>query len=131
VIHLVVTCTGTKYIGPGLSIADAVTSLGNRRISICDLYGEWKSLLMVQLQATEGLRRARDLYRGATWQSALDAYNEIAGPRRLWIISCGFGLLSEDDYVCWYAATFKSGKPDSLYERGRFNSGAAIEVNRK
>jgi len=124
-IHLVVTCVGSKISGPGYSISDAIDKIGSGPLDVGDLYTEWKALISSQLQCNRGVKSAKEMYKGATWSAALNAYSEIEGAKRLWIISCGFGLISEDEQICKYAATFKQGESDSVYKRGRFASGTA------
>jgi len=120
-IHLVVTCVGSKIKGHGPSIVDAVRKVGVEQSKVEDLYGEWKTLLKSEMRSKSGLNSAKDMYRGATWSAALAAYQEIKGPKTLWIISCGFGLIEESDQICKYAATFKNGESDSVYKKGRFS----------
>lgn len=127
-IHLVVTCVGSKKNGSGCSIVDAAYNTGPGLLQIDNLYSEWKSLLESQLQAKQGVTSAGQMYKGATWKAALHAYAEIDGPKKLWIISCGFGLINNNERICKYAATFKGGKPDSIYQRGRFDKGDAEDL---
>lgn len=133
--HLVVTCVGSKDQNyPGPSITQAIEPTGSEPFSVESLYEEWMSLLHNQLQANANAPTPLDLYQGDTWQAALEAYQEIQEnkeDKKLWIISCGFGLVNATDSLCGYKCTFKNGETDSLYHRGRFIDMNQQEVKRK
>lgn len=133
--HLIVTCVSSKdkkYHGP--SIAQANKKAGTGNFSVNSLYKEWKQLLHNQLQANTNAPTPLDLYQKGTWKAACDAYDKInvnGKDKKLWIISCGFGLVSATDKLCGYKCTFKNGETDSLYQRGRFIGMNQQEVKRK
>src|SRR5688500_3154165 len=61
--------------------------------------------------------QSRDLYQGEVWACALELeavarrYRDVESVR-LWVISAGFGLISADQHVGSYGATFSSPAPD-------------------
>jgi hypothetical protein len=64
--------------------------------------------------------RVRDLYVGEYWQAGLELARAVAsrGQTRVSVVSAGLGLVDADDEVPTYAATFTTGHPDSVCDRG-------------
>jgi hypothetical protein len=60
---------------------------------------------------------AKDLYGGEHWTAARkipDAIDSCHGPRRLWVASAGYGLVSSEAPLKAYSATFASASPDAV-----------------
>lgn len=107
--HLVVTCVNRKN-----PLVDKVR-LGAKVTSetLDASYRGWVESLQ---RATVRLP-TNDIYMGATWKAATDAYAEIDRNKfipHLWVVSCGYGLIGADDQITSYGLTFKDGKADSL-----------------
>lgn len=65
-----------------------------------------------------GLVAARELYRGGHWNSIATAFNSAVGHGlrvELWVASAGYGLISAEENVRPYSATFASGVPDAVW----------------
>lgn len=132
--NLVVTCVGSKNL-KGPSIGQVCYDLICRDVKndVDALFSEWRKRLN-KFRETAPSWFAKDLYKGAMWSASLEAFEEVSGPKELWIISCGFGLISSMDRICGYGATFAcTGEPekDSIYNRNFFTRNDANTVNRK
>ena len=58
-------------------------------------------------------RRARDLYKGALWDSYMDTWGIINGrvdDAKLWILSAGYGLINPEEKIIPYDITFQESK---------------------
>jgi hypothetical protein len=86
-------------------------------------------------RATEWSRRVRvvdadsylatDLYAGEHWQAAREAYRltlRYSSRAEFWIVSAGYGLITDGKPIKPYSATFASGVPDSVW-RGSIDGG--------
>jgi hypothetical protein len=86
--HLVVTCVGKKHeYGRKVRLAAPVD-----KNTIDAAFVRWVGAL----RGAPGERKAKDVYMGATWNAALNAFAEIDANRfepHLWIVSCGYGLI--------------------------------------
>ena len=69
--------------------------------------GECATVVRAWQMATraQSTTRAGALYSGNGWNFALRA-KQVLGAHQLWIVSAGFGLVSEDEFLPAYAATF-------------------------
>ena len=108
--HLVVTCVKRKK---DLSAEKVRLDTGVTRETVDQSYRGW----LKRLQAATLGCSAKDLYMGATWNAAIDAFNEIDRnifKPHLWVVSCGYGLIGADDRITSYRLTFKHGEADSL-----------------
>lgn len=108
-IDLVVTCTDRKVLEPEAVLR--VRSLP--KTAGIPLVGTWAQ----RLAAAPRHHVARDLYQGEMWSCALDLEAATVRLRgraavRLWVVSAGFGLVSADDDIASYGATFASPAPD-------------------
>lgn len=107
-IDLVVACTQRKARQARLRVRDLPRQADGRP----DVTA-WLKLLA---GTTEGVP-ARDLYRGETWAASLELERVARSQRgpsrvRLWIASAGYGLVSADDSLSPYGATFSPDSPD-------------------
>lgn len=108
-IDLVVTCTDRKAVAPEPELrVRALPASGGVPSA---------STWLHRLAKAPQNHLARDLYQGEMWSCALDleaAAAEVRGAAgvRLWVVSAGFGLVSANDYIASYAATFASPSPD-------------------
>lgn len=129
--HLVVTCVASKNYG-GPSIKDTICNMLNKDIQndIEILFLEWKKALEQQMGQPSNISQAQNIYKGPMWNASVDAFNAIEGEKKLWIISCGFGLINRNDNICGYHATFKSSANDSIYNKHYFTTLKRIDVNR-
>lgn len=76
--------------------------------------------------------KARDLYIGSYWSIVrqLPEKAHLAGfETDLWVISAGYGLISGDDSICSYSATFAQGDENSI-TNGSLDSAKRAEVLR-
>lgn len=108
-IHVVVTCTQSKRKEPAEGLRFRVLS---NETDVSKRCYAWTRRLTEHPSATVP---ARDLYKGGHWSVALDM--ERAGIE-VWVASAGYGLLSLEDAIKPYAATFTAGHADSVC-RGR------------
>lgn len=104
-IHVVVTCTHSKRRDPAAGLRFRALS-GEADVSN-RCYAWYKRLSEDPSETVP----ARDLYKGGHWAVALDM--ERAGIE-VWVASAGYGLLSLDDAIKPYAATFTTRHPDSV-----------------
>ena len=129
--NLIVTCVGSKnFEGP--SIGQVCRDLISRDVKndVDALFHEWKKTIN-EFKENAPSCSAKDLYKGPMWSASLEAFEEISGPKRLWIISSGFGLISSMDRMCGYSATFKPGQRDSIYNKEFFTKTNANMVKRE
>lgn len=125
-IDVVVTCTDRKVVPPRahMRVRDLPKVAGAPSVD------SWIS----RLADAPLTHQARDLYQGEMWACALDL--ETAARRyrgvesvRLWVISAGFGLISADQRVSSYGATFSS--PASDFVGGDLDGLDALDAVRR
>jgi len=126
--HLVVTCVDRK-VSEGPSISDSIDELLKQGINndVGALFSHWKLCLAREKRNLV----AHDLYGGSLWSASLEAFREIQGEKTLWIISCGYGLVSGEDKITGYHATFKPGKKDSVFNKKYFTETRSDEVSKQ
>lgn len=111
-IHVVVTCTQSKRGDP--SDGALMRNLPEQ--------GDTRDRCRTWVKRLDGLSSrpivVRDLYAGGHWSVArgLDQLRP-PGAVRLWVISAGYGLLTPDDQVQAYGASFSAGV-DSVVRSG-------------
>lgn len=119
VVNVVVTCTKQKTLEPpdGLQLRNLTGK------TVSDRAQRWASVLQ---NSREPQVSALDLYAGDHWSVARDLPGLGTASReiRVWIISAGYGLVSIDQPMCPYSATFSNPHPDSvvLADRDESNS---------
>lgn len=78
-----------------------------------------------KLSSQKGLCPAIDVYVGDHWTRVVEVYNQNVP---VWIISAGYGLISADEKICSYNATFSPNDANSV---SKFYSGESLaEKNR-
>jgi hypothetical protein len=109
-INLVANCTARKkrIPDPRVCLRSLATESEGERLT------QWLSRL--HEMDNNATCTAGDLYCGDGWSSiktAIAKFRETA-PLNLWVASAGYGLLSSEDMVVPYSATFSSGQDDSV-----------------
>ena len=109
-ITVITNCTNRKKI----------TDYGQRKLGLysstrlTDRCGQW----IQALTEPSGISMpARELYAGDHW-SVMKSLNALLGEEvdlSLWIVSAGYGLISERATVSAYSCTFASGQEDSIH----------------
>ncbi|MGV3524198.1 MAG: hypothetical protein ACO1RX_08240 [Candidatus Sericytochromatia bacterium] len=98
--HLIVCCVKSKHLqGPSFQ---QITPGPLQKV-----HQEWFNALQ-RARAVGPKYSARHLYKGAVWKSYLDIYEGLPGPKCLWVISAGYGLVAEKDLLSGYEATFQN-----------------------
>jgi hypothetical protein len=110
-LDIVVTCTDRKAMAPLAHLR--VRDLPRQSDGLPDI-SEW----LHQLSSGDTrLSPARLLYQGEAWSASLEleaTARRIRGSEhvRLWVVSAGYGLVSVDETLAPYSATFSAGSPD-------------------
>ena len=109
VVNIVVTCTKQKTLEPpdGLQLRNVTGK------TVSDRARRWVAVLQ---KSREPQVSALDLYAGDHWAVARDLQTLGTASReiRVWVISAGYGLVSIDQAMCPYSATFSNPHPDSV-----------------
>lgn len=124
-LELVVACTDRKALPARVRVRD----LAPRPDGALDVH-EWLRLLA---EATPRAP-ARALYQGETWAASLELEATARRHRgsdsvRLWVASAGYGLVSADELLAPYAATFSSDSPD--FVGGGHSGTECLEASRR
>lgn len=124
-LDVVVTCTDRKALPPRLRVRD-VPRGPDRTPEI----REW----LERLEAEPRTQPARTLYQGETWAASLELEQAARHHRgvdnvRLWVASAGYGLVSADEKLTPYAATFSPGAVD--FVGGACTGGEGVEAARQ
>jgi len=96
------------------------TEYGPRRLGLYSstkLSSRSQQWLQVLQESSEEVVSARELYAGDHW-SVIKSLNGLVGSTvdlQLWIVSAGYGLISESTPVSTYSCTFASGQDDSIH----------------
>jgi hypothetical protein len=108
-VHVVTSCTDRKKVDPGPSLR--LRSVGPRELD--PRLREWTN----RLAASARVVPARDLYAGEHWFEFLKLLDggfrpdvDVSG----WVLSAGYGLISVNDQVSSYSASFRRQAPDSV-----------------
>lgn len=112
-VGLVVACTNRKAVETTARLRDvrrssAVSSLGQ-------LFDGWTR--RIADERVGRVTKARVLYSGVAWAASRDAAVALASvsdEASTWVLSAGYGLVSDEDELVPYAATFSPGKADSV-----------------
>ncbi|MEO2033780.1 MAG: hypothetical protein ABGZ35_17015, partial [Planctomycetaceae bacterium] len=112
-VNIVVTCTKQKTREPSerLQLRHLLGSSVQQRAR------KWAGTLQ---KSRDQVIPARQLYAGDHWAVARDL-PELSTPKRqinVWIASAGYGLISIDEPLCPYSATFSNPHPDSVIMEG-------------
>lgn len=109
-LHIIANCTGRKR-------ADAPNLLRLRTVPPGTLEERARVWCARLKQSTEKVIRAGELYAGDHWAAVqrLRPLAKQAGFKPcIWIISAGYGLVSADDDIRPYSATFSGADPDGV-----------------
>jgi hypothetical protein len=121
-IHIVANCASRKRLPP-------VASLSSIHNTDLEKFSEnwWKKLNNPPLQSSinqnlfnenTGKLRAKDLYVGNYWSKIRQLPNIVNKfteyDSQLWVISAGYGLISADEFIYPYTATFTAGEENSV-----------------
>ena len=121
-INVVVTCTKRKSV----AVPDRLKLRRVRRADAKTKIGLWRD----RLEACHSeLVAVRDLYSGDHWSIAkamegTTTFGDVGV--RLWVASAGYGLISLDDSVKPYSATYSIDHPDSVVKRTTGNDRPTI-----
>ena len=110
-VNIVVTCTKQKTLEPPSALRLGALEAGSPR----ERARLWAS--RINSSDVEPIP-ARRLYAGDHWAVARDL-PELSTPKRqinLWVISAGYGVVSIDQPMLPYSATFSSPHPDSVID---------------
>jgi hypothetical protein len=106
-VHLIVSCVKDKKFS-GSNLSDVKPG------KINNVYSKWVSLLK-KSQNKDNETEAINLYKGNAWKTNIDAFNSIdERDKKLWIVSCGYGLINSDTKVTGYQATFQQNEEGSI-----------------
>lgn len=102
-IHVVVSCAERKRhpAQTGLTVSGVARRTFEARLT------KWLQVIA----ATQGTHRVADLYQGEHWSVARSLSSDAVS---VWTASAGFGLLSLDDLIPSYDATFSPGHANSV-----------------
>ena len=84
--------------------------LRNWKGSVCQRFYWWKKAIEKQTPATT----VRDCYAGDAWSQAIAAEKVSPTKNQLWVLSAGLGLLSANQTIPNYSATFVNNDLDSV-----------------
>ena len=102
---LITNCAATKRITAGEPVL-----LRKWSGSVRQRFHWWRNAIEKQVPTTE----ARDCYAGDAWCQAIATEKVSPSRSKLWVISAGLGLLSADEAISNYSATFVNNEPDSV-----------------
>lgn len=113
VLGLVVACTNGKAAEPRVRLGEVRQRV--REASPGRLFDCWAT--EVDGSASDATVTAQDLYAGAAWAASMDAADALRGidaASSTWVLSAGYGLVSVNDQLVPYSATFSPGASDSV-----------------
>lgn len=102
---LITNCAATKRVAAGEPVL-----LRKWTGSVCQRFHWWRNAIEKQVSTTT----ARECYAGDAWSQAIAAENVSPSRSQLWVISAGLGLLSADESISNYSATFVNNELDSV-----------------
>ena len=108
-VNVVVTCTARKTEIPPRDLMMRTL----RRDDLEYRFTEWQN----RLESARGNRTsASNLYCGNAWSIIRDVYDDknSVSKFRFWVVSAGYGLISMNDQLLPYAATFSPGEEDAV-----------------
>ena len=127
-IHIIVNCANRKRVTPKAELSSIPQNALEERVvawweklnNTSDLSPQNGNLFL----KNDGKVKANNLYVGSYWAiiRSLPEVAEMSGfNSSLWIISAGYGLISSDDQIHSYSATFASGNENSVVS-GEYNA---------
>lgn len=111
-LHIIVNCTSRKSQQPLLKLDEIAEDTAKIRAK------RWSKAVNEKINVESArLTKANQLYSGNYWSSVRGLKSDAL--RRgykveLWIISAGFGLITDTDHLLPYSATFTPGNHDSV-----------------
>jgi hypothetical protein len=102
---LITNCAATKRIAAGEPVL-----LRKWNGSVCQRFHWWRSAIEKQVPTIA----ARECYAGDAWTQAIAAEKVSPSRSQLWVISAGLGLVSADEVISNYSATFVNNELDSV-----------------
>jgi hypothetical protein len=119
-IHIIANCANRKRKPPSLELGSIKQSNLEKRAR-----GWWEKLINLSVESLnnkeffgDGERlKAVDLYVGSYWANIRRLLTEthLAGfETNFWIVSAGYGLISSDEKIHSYSATFTQGDKNSI-----------------
>jgi hypothetical protein len=102
---LITNCAATKRITAGEPVL-----LRKWSGSVRQRFHWWRNAIEKQVPTTT----ARQCYGGDAWSQAIATEKISPSRSKLWVISAGLGLLSADEEISNYSATFVNNEPDSV-----------------
>ena len=122
-LHIIVTCTNSKSEPPDPRLKISNSEFQVNQLTESDLdqrANRWISAIEECNEVSENKIDATNLYSGAHWKVAKGLTSKLNsnnwGPK-LWILSAGYGLLSEHSKLVSYNASFSTGKEDSIFPK--------------
>ena len=111
--NVVVTCTKSKTV----SVPESLKLRAVKRGSVQERASSWFQRLQ---KASAERFQVRNMYKGDHWSAAKDISDMGSGQKhQVWVSSAGFGLLSLDDEVPGYSATFSGTHPDCVVSKSK------------
>ncbi len=112
-VNVVVTCTKSKTV----AVPESLKLRAVKRGSVEERSSSW----FQRLQNSSADRfQVRNIYKGDHWAAAKDICDIANGEKnQVWVSSAGFGLLSLDDRVPGYSATFSGAHPDCVVSKSK------------
>jgi hypothetical protein len=102
---LITNCAATKRIAAGEPVL-----LRNWKGSVRQRFHWWRKAIEKRVSATT----VRDCYAGDAWSQAIASEKVSPTKNQLWVLSAGLGLLSADQTIPSYSATFVNNDLDSV-----------------
>lgn len=113
VANIIVTCTKSKTV----SVPESLKLRSVKRGTV----EQRASLWCERLKKSSAERiKVESIYKGDHWSVAKDIRNLAGGKKfKVWVCSAGYGLLSFEDKVPSYSATFSGAHPDSVVAKSK------------
>jgi hypothetical protein len=114
-LHIIATCGNRKSQSPLASLGDVPGKTIKVRANRW-----WRTLSDLRRTEFAALAQAHQLYTGQYWSIVRQLPEEVrkqALRPSLWVVSAGYGLVSGNDRLLPYSATFTPGHVDSVYNR--------------
>lgn len=113
IANVIVTCTKSKTVPVPASLKLRAVKRG----SVQQRASFWLERLK---KSSEERIKVENIYKGDHWSAAKDIRNLDGGEKhQIWVCSAGYGLLSLDDKVPSYSATFSGSNPDSVVAKSK------------
>jgi len=113
IANVVVTCTKSKTVPVPVRLKLRAIKRGTVK--------QRATLWCERLKKSSAERiKVENIYKGDHWSAAKDIRNLAGGEKfKVWVCSAGYGLLSLEDEVPSYSATFSGSHPDSVVAKSK------------